>query len=104
MGSPEEDPEATEEVEATEELAERAAPSLLAGSGCRMVRLRRAAAGFHRGDLLLVVPGAEPEGGEFVIELDGRVGRHGGGPVWGVIVGVVRRGDGAARHGERQRP
>ncbi len=69
-------------------------PPLLKGSGCRMVRLRRAAAGFARGDLLLVVPGIDPEGGEFVIDMLGRLGRHGGGPVWGVVVGAVRRGTG----------
>ena len=67
-------------------------PALIEGSGCRMLRLRRRTAGFAPGDLLLVVPGAEPEGGEWVIDMKGRLGRHGGGPVWGIVVGVVRRG------------
>jgi len=67
-------------------------PALLEGSGCRMVRLRRAMAGFLPGDLLIVAPGVEPEGGEFVIDLEGRFGRHGGGLVQGVVVGVVRKG------------
>jgi hypothetical protein len=80
-----------EERTASVELVEEA-PALLAGSGCRMLRLRRGAAGFRPGDLLLVVPGAEPEGGEWVIDLKGRLGRHGGGPVWGIVVGVVRQG------------
>ena len=60
------------------------------GSALRTFRLRRDAAGLSRGDLLYVVPGAVPEGGEFVIDLQFRVGRHGGGPVFGVIVGVLR--------------
>ncbi|MHC4955299.1 MAG: hypothetical protein ACYTGZ_15705 [Planctomycetota bacterium] len=69
-----------------------------------MFRMRRDKAGLAKGDLLMVVPaavsggavpgGAVPEGGEFVIDLEGRVCRHdaslGGGPVMGVIVGVVR--------------
>ena len=57
----------------------------------RMFRLRRNAAGLVRGDLLYVVPGAVPEGGEFVIDPEFRLGRHGGGPVWGVVVGMVRK-------------
>ena len=57
---------------------------------CRTFRLRRDAAGLSRGDLLLVIPGAQPEGGEFVIDHHFRLGRHGGGPVWGVVVGMVR--------------
>jgi hypothetical protein len=56
-----------------------------------MFRLRRNAAGLDRGDLLYVVPGAVPEGGEFVIDPEFRLGRHGGGPVWGVVVGMVRK-------------
>ena len=63
---------------------------VLRGSGCRIFRLRRDKAGLAKGDLLMVVPGAIPEGGEFVVDLKGRVGRHGGGPVMGVIVGVVK--------------
>jgi len=59
--------------------------------GCRTFRLRRDAAGLRRGDLVFVVPGARPEGGEFVIDHQFRLGRHGGGPVWGVVVGMVRR-------------
>ncbi|MHC4937758.1 MAG: hypothetical protein ACYTHK_02160 [Planctomycetota bacterium] len=58
--------------------------------GCRTFRLRRNAAGLRRGDLLFVIPGARPEGGEFVIDPHFRLGRHGGGPVWGVVVGMVR--------------
>ena len=77
-------------IEATEDRA----PALLEGSGCRMFRLTRRAAGFEIGDLLLVAPGTEPEGGELVIDLRGRVGRHGGGPVLGVVVGAVRRAPG----------
>lgn len=67
-------------------------PALVKGSGCRMLRLKRAVAGLAPGDLLLVAPGVEPEGGELVVDGRGRVGRHGGGPVLGVIVGIVRRG------------
>jgi len=74
-------------------------PALIQGSGCRMVRLRKKTAGFLPGDLLMVAPGAEPEGGEWVIDLNGRLGRHGGGPVWGVVVGVVRRRPTAAAAG-----
>jgi len=70
-------------------------PAPLRGSGCRVFRLARAAGGFSAGDLLLVAPGEEPEGGEWVVDLSGRVVRHGGGPVLGVVVGVVRRGAGA---------
>ena len=66
-------------------------PAVLAGSGCRMVRLRQSVAGFAAGDLLLVAPDAEAQGGELVVDLQGRVGRYGGGAVWGVIVGAVRR-------------
>ncbi|MFQ5845139.1 MAG: hypothetical protein ACE5JG_09155 [Planctomycetota bacterium] len=66
-----------------------------AEGGCRAFRLDRAAAGFRRGDVLLVAPGVEPEGGELVVDLEGKLGRHGGGPVLGVVVGVVRRGRGA---------
>ncbi|MHC4847223.1 MAG: hypothetical protein ACYTEG_02080 [Planctomycetota bacterium] len=58
--------------------------------GCRTFRLRRNAAGLARGDLLFVIPGAQPEGGEFVIDHHFRLGRHGGGPVFGVVVGMVR--------------
>jgi hypothetical protein len=58
---------------------------------CRTFRLRRDAAGLERGDLVIVIPGARPEGGEFVIDHHFRLGRHGGGPVWGVVVGMVRR-------------
>jgi hypothetical protein len=69
-------------------------PELVDRSGCRAFRLERAMAGFRRGDVLLVAPGVEPEGGELVVDLEGRLGRHGGGPVLGVVVGVVRRGRG----------
>ena len=72
-----------------------AVPAVLAQSGCRVYRLKRTAAGFREGDILLVLPGAEPEGGEIIIDLEGRLGRHGGGPVAGVVVGAVRRGKGA---------
>jgi hypothetical protein len=58
--------------------------------GYRTFRVERPTAGFRTGDLLFVVPGMTPEGGEFVIDLHGRLGRHGGGPVWGVVVGAVR--------------
>ena len=57
---------------------------------CCMFRLRRAAAGFAKGDCLCVVRGQQPEGGELVVDLEGRVGRHGGGPVYGIVVGAVR--------------
>jgi len=77
---------------ATTDVEAEPGPALLEGSGCRMFRLRRALAGFLPGDLLIVAPGVEPEGGEFVIDLEGRFGRHGGGPVQGVVVGVVRKG------------
>ncbi len=64
----------------------------------RMFRLRRNAAGLARGDVLYVVPGAKPEGGEFVIDSEFRLGRsvtggECGGPVWGVVVGMIRRND-----------
>ena len=81
---------------------------VLRGNGCRVFRLRRDKAGLAKGDLIMVVPvtgrrgagpeGAEPEGGEIVVDLQGRVGRHAGGrnadgrsggPVWGVVVGVI---------------
>lgn len=67
---------------------------MLRGDGCRVFRLRRDKVGLSKGDLLMVVPGAVPEGGEFVVDLEGRVGRYaggrsGGGPVWGVVVGVI---------------
>ena len=65
-------------------------PARVPEGGCRTFRLRRDAAGLSRGDLLLVIPGARPEGGEFVIDHHFRLGRHGGGPVWGVVVGMVR--------------
>lgn len=61
------------------------------GRPCKTLVLRRPVLGFDAGDLLLVVPGAEAEGGELVVDSSGRVGRHGGGPIWGVIVGAVRR-------------
>ena len=67
-------------------------------SRCRTFRLRRDAAGLERGDVVIVIPGARPEGGEFVIDHHFRLGRHGGGPVWGVVVGMVRR-RGRAAHG-----
>jgi len=67
------------------------------GGACRTFRLRRDAAGLARGDLLFVIPGAVPEGGEFVIDHQFRLGRHGGGPVWGVVVGMVRRRRGGTR-------
>lgn len=70
-------------------------PAMVAESGCRAFRVRRAVAGFAEGDLLLVVPGAEPEGGEWVVDLQGRLARHGGGPVYGIVVGVVRQGPGS---------
>ena len=61
----------------------------------RLLRLQRSVgvfgAAFQRGDVLVVMPGARPEGGEIVIDMDGRVGRHGGGPVWGIVVGAVRQ-------------
>lgn len=76
--------------ESTQAQAIEAGRALIAGDGCRVYRLRRAAAGFASGDLLFVVPGLTPEGGEFVIDVEGRFGRHGGGPVFGVVVGVVR--------------
>jgi hypothetical protein len=63
---------------------------VLRGNGCRMFRMQRDKGQFSRGDLLMVVPDAVPEGGEYVIDLEGRVGRHGGGPVLGVVVGIVR--------------
>lgn len=80
-----------EENQAVVESIENA-PAIARGNGCRVFRVRRAAAGFSPGDLLLVAPDAEPEGGELVVFLDGRVGRHGGGPVRGVVVGAIRRG------------
>jgi len=64
---------------------------VLRGDGCRVFRMQRDKGTFSRGDLLMVVPDAVPEGGEYVIDLEGRVGRHGGGPVLGVVVGVVRK-------------
>lgn len=86
----------------------RAAGGVLRGNGCRVFRLRRDKAGLAKGDLIMVVPVAaaegggqecaEPEGGEIVVDLQGRVGRHAGGrnadgrsggPVWGVVVGVI---------------
>jgi hypothetical protein len=78
------------------EQAERASAGrasirgVLRGNGCRVFRLQRDKVGLSKGDLLMVVADAIPEGGEFVIDLEGRVCRHGGGPVMGVIVGVVR--------------
>ena len=69
---------------------------------CRMFRMRRPAAGLERDDLLIVATGVIPEGGELVVDLEGRVGRHGGGPVWGVIVGVVKHGAAPTRE-ERTR-
>jgi len=82
--------------------------NVLRGNGCRVFRLRRDKAGLAKGDLIMVVPvgerrgaepeGAEPEGGEIVVDLQGRVGRYAGGrnadgrsggPVWGVVVGVI---------------
>lgn len=72
-------------------------------STCRMFRLRRDAAGFSAGDLLLVTTDAVPEGGEFVIDWHGRLCRHGGGPVRGVIVGVVRGGAAARAAAARVR-
>jgi len=79
------------DVEAGQVEAVQEEPAVLRGSGCRMVRLRQPAAGFAAGDLLLVAPDAEAQGGELVVDLQGRVCRHGGGAVWGVIVGAVRR-------------
>ncbi|MGQ0613943.1 MAG: hypothetical protein ACT4PV_09430 [Planctomycetaceae bacterium] len=70
-------------------------PAPLLRSGCRIFRMRTKGAGFHAGDLLLVLPDLQPEGGELVIDALGRVGRYGGGAVQGVVVGVVRRGAGA---------
>jgi len=64
---------------------------VLRGEGCRVFRMQRDKVGLSKGDLLMVVPDAIPEGGEYVIDLNGRVCRHGGGPVLGVIVGVVRK-------------
>ena len=66
------------------------AAGVLRGDGCRVFRMQRDKGSFSRGDLLMVVPDAVPEGGEYVIDLEGRVGRHGGGPVLGVVVGIVR--------------
>ena len=65
-----------------------------ADRGCRTFRLRRDVAGLRCGDIVFVLPGARPEGGEFVVDHHFRLGRHGGdpvwGPVWGVVVGMVR--------------
>ena len=58
----------------------------------------------ENGDLLLVVTDAVPEGGEFVIDWHGRLGRHGGGPVRGVVVGVVRGGAAARAAAKRVVP
>ena len=66
-------------------------PGVVEGGGFRVVCLKRAALGFEPRDLLLVDPAIEPEGGELVIDSRGRVARHGGGPVRGVIVGAIRR-------------
>jgi len=66
-------------------------PGAGCAAGCRVVRVRRSAAGFACGDLLFVALDEPPEGGEVVIDLQGRLGRHGGGPVWGVVVGAVRK-------------
>ena len=66
-------------------------PGVVEGGGFRVVRLKRAVLGFEPSDLLLVDPDLTPEGGELVIDLRGRIGRHGGGPVRGVIVGAVRK-------------
>ena len=63
---------------------------VLRGEGCRVFRMQRDKGSFSRGDLLMVAPDTVPEGGEYVIDLEGRVGRHGGGPVIGVVVGIVR--------------
>jgi hypothetical protein len=87
-----------------EPAAEETRP--MEGAGLRFVRLSRAGAGLAAGDLLLVRPGAVPEGGEIVIDLHGRVGRHGGGPVWGVVVGAIRSGraaEPARRPGRKER-
>jgi hypothetical protein len=65
-------------------------PALKRAAGYRVFRVERPTAGFRAGDLLFVVPGMTPEGGEYVIDLYGRLGRHGGGPVTGVVVGAVR--------------
>ena len=72
-------------------VAKRGAQGVLRGDGCRVFRMQRDKGSFSRGDLLMVAPDAVPEGGEFVIDLEGRVARHGGGPVLGVVVGVVRK-------------
>jgi hypothetical protein len=85
-------------VEEVREKPERSERSV------RMFRLRRNAAGLSRGDLLYVVPGAIPEGGEFVIDDEFRLGRHGGGPVWGVVVGMVRTKAPIAPVRTRRRP
>jgi len=82
------------ERQSAKRIGERrgASGGVLRGEGCRVFRLQRNKAGLSKGDLLMVVPDAIPEGGEYVIDLEGRVCRHGGGPVLGVIVGVVRGG------------
>jgi len=56
----------------------------------RVFEVRRPVAGFRPGDLLYVVDDVEPEGGELVIDRHGRVGRHGGGPVLGIVVAALR--------------
>jgi hypothetical protein len=58
--------------------------------GFRVFQVSRTVAGFGRGDLLFVVPRSEPEGGELVVDLEGRLCRHGGGRVLGVVVGALR--------------
>ena len=73
-------------------VSEFSSLGVLRGGGCRVFRLQRDKAGLSKGDLLMVVPDAIPEGGEYVIDLQGRVCRHGGGPVMGVIVGIVKGG------------
>ena len=54
-----------------------------------MFRMQRSKGELSRGDLLMVATDAVPEGGEYVIDLQGRVCKHGGGPVMGVVVGLL---------------
>ena len=90
----------------TEQIEEqrRVPCGVLRGGGCRVFRLQRDKAGLSKGDLLMVAPDAIPEGGEYVIDLEGRVCRHGGGPVLGVIVGVVRHRRSTGRRRRDIRP